>query len=190
MTSRTLTLEPDNPVNTTLLDEDRKAIYVVETEHKGPTTLTRVKDANGEVLATLEWRDVLPDKVTIGKNAQISLSSCTVSFKDDVGRKYTWEGNGPGMQLQLFAGDTSKTEPIARYVKSRKAIPGPSGRAAIPATIILAPRALEIRDEVVMSCLFLEKTRRSNENSSQNFADAYGTSESAPNFIAVQGGGV
>ncbi|TDL26380.1 hypothetical protein BD410DRAFT_518885 [Rickenella mellea] len=182
MTSRTLTLEPDNPVNTTLLDEDRKAIYIVGTEHKGSTTLTHVKDANGEILSTLEWREVLPDKVTIGKNAKISLSGWlkksmlpmthTVSFKDDVGRKYTWEGNGPGMQLQLFAEDTSKTEPIARYVKSRKAIPGPSGRAAIPATIVLSPRALEIRDAVVMSCLFLEKSRRSNENSTVNRADA------------------
>ena len=68
-----LTLSPDNPCNTTLLNEDGKELYHVHTEH-GSATTTFVKDADGQVLASLEWRDVLPDKVTLGQNSKGPMS--------------------------------------------------------------------------------------------------------------------
>ena len=70
--SATLTLSPDNPSNTTIYDADGKALYTVYTEH-GKETTTRVKNTDEEVLASLEWRDVLPDRVTLGKKAPMSL---------------------------------------------------------------------------------------------------------------------
>ena len=69
----TLTLSPDNPVNTKLLNEDGKALYTVHTEHGKSATLTHVQNTDDEVLASLEWRDVLPDKVTLGSKAPMSL---------------------------------------------------------------------------------------------------------------------
>lgn len=55
----------------------------------------------------------------------------------------------------------------------------------------MTDRALEIRDEVVMSFLFLEKTRRTNDTSIQSKADVLGTpSISVGNHIALHNGGV
>ena len=123
-----LTLSPDNPCNTTVYDADLKALYTVDTEH-GKATVTRVKNADGEILASLEWRDMLPDRVTLGKKAPTSIRdwlhtslvpfkesvlcfsypaciktdriSSDVDWKDNSGRKYKWRGNAPGRQLEV-----------------------------------------------------------------------------------------
>lgn len=68
----TLSLSPNNPCNTTLYDADEKALYTVFTEHDKETT-TYVKNADEEVLASLQWRDVVPDRVILGKKAPVSL---------------------------------------------------------------------------------------------------------------------
>ena len=69
-----LTLSPDNPSNTAILDADCKTLYVVETEHAKAATTTRVHDADGAELAALEWREVLPDRVTLkGGKGPMSL---------------------------------------------------------------------------------------------------------------------
>ena len=44
-----------------------------------------------------------------------------------------------------------------------------------PANLLLSKRALEIRDDVVLSFLFLEKSRRVNETTSQRSADVLAT---------------
>ena len=67
-----LTLTPDNPCNAALCDADGKALYTVHTEH-GKETVTYVKNADEEVIASLEWHDTRPDRVTVGKGAPVSL---------------------------------------------------------------------------------------------------------------------
>ncbi|KAI0661467.1 hypothetical protein C8Q70DRAFT_910873 [Cubamyces menziesii] len=188
-----LTLSPDNPCNTTLLNEDGKELYHVHTEH-GSATTTFVKDADGQVLASLEWRDVLPDKVTLGQNSKGPMSirdwlhtslvpfylKDDVDFKDDAGRKYKWRGNAPGRALELFSEDDRFQQPIAQFRKSRR---DPASGTVAPAALLLTARAQEIRDTVVISFLFLEKSRRTNETTSQNVADVL----SAPAMSAFTG---
>jgi len=199
MSFRTFTLEPDNVCNMSLRDEDLKVLYTTETVFPGSKTLTHIRNGDDEIIATLEWRDILSDKVTIGTKEKITLSSWlkkstmpfthTATFKDDAGQSYRWEGNGPGLQLQLFAEDSSSKEPIARFVKSHE---GNSPKVpATPAQLHISPRGLEIRDLVVLSFIFLEKSRRMNENSNQARADVLGTPGiTLPGFQAIQNGGV
>ena len=70
---------------------------------------------------------------------------------------------------QLFAEDDGYREPIARFLRARKAEP------MRPAQLVLTARGEEILDIVVISFLFLEKSRRTNETSSQNCVDAWST---------------
>ena len=67
-----LTLAPDNVSNATLTAENGERLYTVSTDH-AEKTVTTVRNAKDEVLATLEWRDVLPDRVTLGDGKQISI---------------------------------------------------------------------------------------------------------------------
>ncbi|KAI1787407.1 hypothetical protein LXA43DRAFT_1098327 [Ganoderma leucocontextum] len=183
----TLALTRDNPSNTTIIDADDKALYTVHTTHN-KETVTHVQNADEEELASLEWRDVLPDKVTLGNKAPTSLRDWLhtsvvpfylkddVSFKDDSGRKYKWRGNAPGRSLELFAEDDEYKEPIARFLRSRN-------DWQQLAQLVLTARAVQIRDLVVISFLFLEKSRRTNETASQNRADVLST----PVFSGVMG---
>ena len=68
----TLIMKPNNPVNTTLATEDGKVYYTAFTEH-GKTTRTEVRNATEEIIAVLDWRDVLPDKVTFGHHKTCSM---------------------------------------------------------------------------------------------------------------------
>ncbi|KAI0360162.1 hypothetical protein OH77DRAFT_1434456 [Trametes cingulata] len=195
----TLVLSPDNPCNAAVIDEQGKQLYTVYTEH-GKTTVTHVKNADDEVIASLEWRDVLPDKVTVGNKGPMSLRDWLhttlvpfyfkddVTFQDDAGRKYKWRGNAPGRALEvgqtvaftLFSEDDGFKEPIARFLKS---VRGRGDGTDRPATLLLTARAVQIRDTVVTSFLFLEKGRRTNETTSQNSADVLAT----PVLSAVTG---
>ena len=69
-----LTLTPDNVKNCTITDALGVIVYTVATEFTGKATFTRVRNAKDEIIATLEWRDVLSDKVTIGDRKSVSLS--------------------------------------------------------------------------------------------------------------------
>ena len=69
-----LTLTPDNPCNTTLVSHTGQILYIVSTEHTKKTTTTTVRNANQEVIASLEWRDVRPDRVTFGDKKDVSLA--------------------------------------------------------------------------------------------------------------------
>ena len=87
-------------------------------------------------------------------------------------------------RIQLYADDADPSSPIARFQMSRKS----SDR---PAALLLDARALEIRDIVVLSFLFLEKSRRATHNSTQHKADVLGTPYVSPNnFQAIKNGGV
>ncbi|KAI9000592.1 hypothetical protein BD414DRAFT_6328 [Trametes punicea] len=191
----TLTLSPDNPCSAAILDAHGKPLYTVYTVHGKSATTTHVKNADEQILASLEWRDVLPERVTLGRKGPMSLRDWLrtslvpfylkddVRFHDDAGRKYKWRGNAPGRTLELFSEDDNFTEPIARFLKSRKDRRESGEIWTTPATLVLTPRAVEIRDTVVISFLFLEKSRRTNETASQSAADAL----AAPPFSAVTG---
>lgn len=69
-----LALTPDNVSNTTLVSEAGECFYTVCTEHRKKETVTSVRNARDEVIASLEWRDVLPDKVAIGSNKPILMT--------------------------------------------------------------------------------------------------------------------
>ncbi|KAI0368755.1 hypothetical protein BV20DRAFT_947538 [Pilatotrama ljubarskyi] len=185
----TLVLSPDNPCNAAIVDELGQQLNTVHTEHD-KATITHVKNAEDEVIASLEWRDVLSDKVTVGNKGPMSLRDwlhtsivpfyrsdllhlCSdVTFQDNSGRKYKWRGNAPGRAMELFSEDDGFKEPIARFLKSIRNRGRDLDR---PATLLLTTRALEVRDTVVTSFLFLEKGRRTNETTSQNTADVLAT---------------
>lgn len=84
--------------------------------------------------------------------------------------------------MKLFADDFSSTNPIAKFVQ-------PSHRSTQPARLVISARALEIRDDVVLSFLFLEKSRRATENSTQHKADVLGTGGLSIGQSAVNNGG-
>ncbi|KAF8883018.1 hypothetical protein BD779DRAFT_1612370 [Infundibulicybe gibba] len=178
----TLILEPDNPCNTSIMDEDgSELMYRVSTEH-GKETVTRVKNAAGEVIASWEWKDVRSDIITLGNGTPVPTSTwlrkSMIPFKDTVtfqgfsGRKYKWKGNGPGMQFELYM-EADKAQPIARFQKSRH-IKNRSAR------LLIDERGQEIQDMIVVSFLVLEKSRRARENSTINRADAIGIPMSGP----------
>ncbi len=68
-----LTLAPNNPSNTIITSATGDVVYTVVTEHTKTTTTTQIRNAHEEVVASSEWRDVLPDKITIGNSKPISL---------------------------------------------------------------------------------------------------------------------
>lgn len=68
-----LIFTPDNPSNTTIKDEAGRVVYKVETVYPGSKTITQVRDAKGNVLAALEWHEFRSDRLTRGRNKEISL---------------------------------------------------------------------------------------------------------------------
>jgi len=173
-----LELTQDSPTHTNIIPVGGdKPLYTVSTQYaekKNPTTI--VFDSSGNLLASLEWRNVLADIVRYGdekaKPLRItSWMSCgiftgnKVTFKDEQGRKYQWQGyaswgRNVSPSLSLYA-DDSPDQPIVTYLRP----PGVSKPSdARPeeqrSKLILQPRALEIQDLAVVSWLFFEKARR------------------------------
>ena len=70
----TLTFTPDNPCNTTITSATGEALYSVVTEVTKKSTYTQVRDAKDEVIGSLEWRDMLPDRVTVKDQRPVSFS--------------------------------------------------------------------------------------------------------------------
>ncbi|EJF64669.1 hypothetical protein DICSQDRAFT_133398 [Dichomitus squalens LYAD-421 SS1] len=193
----TFTLSPDNPSNATIYDASGRALYTVATRRLWSGTTTYVMNVNGSVLASLEERDFLPNRVTIGKKPPVPLrnwlhtsladlsANANVSVKDALGRKYKWRGYAPGYggttsTLELYTKDDNYAEPIARFDRPQQRYEAGTryagaGTGAEPATLVLAGRALEIRDTVVISCLFLERARRKNESLEKSSAEALST---------------
>ncbi|KAI0806339.1 hypothetical protein BC629DRAFT_1487050 [Irpex lacteus] len=85
----TFTFSRDNPCNTTISRSPGEVVYSIVTENAPKATFTIVRDAGDEIIGSLEWRDVLSDRVIIGSNrpkSRIPLKS----------RKYRWKGLAPG----------------------------------------------------------------------------------------------
>ncbi|THH21294.1 hypothetical protein EW146_g231 [Bondarzewia mesenterica] len=183
----TFSLQPDNPCNTTLVDEDGAQVYAVQTDfsdEKKPKT--RVCDALGYCIAEWIWRDTRSDLLTLRDRPQIPASAwlhkSLVPIKDvyfaalslsktTSGGKYKWKNNSPGVYPQLFSAE-SKERPIARF---RPALKNPEGRKfppLQPAQLLLDARADEIRDMVIVSFLLLERRRREASTESENRASA------------------
>lgn len=68
-----LTLTPDNPCNAHLVSETGQTLYTVVTDTTKKATITQVRNAKDEVIASLEWRDVLSDKVTYGDRNPVRM---------------------------------------------------------------------------------------------------------------------
>ncbi|OCH95389.1 hypothetical protein OBBRIDRAFT_576072 [Obba rivulosa] len=187
-----LTLTPDNPCNTAITDVDGKVLYSVKTEH-GEDSVTYIRNGDDEVLASSKWREILPDKVTVGGKPPISVNDWLhksiipfvdeITFKDDAGRKYKWKGWSAGSSLELFTVDDDYKQPIARFLKPHKDH-STDPPTVSPAQLVLDTRAVEIRNTVIISFLLLEKTRRTRETSTQNKADVLGTP--ALNVLSAQ----
>lgn len=65
-----------NPCNCTITDgETSETLYIVETQHNDTKTVTYVRDGDGMNLATLEWRDIRSDLVTLGSAPPFSQRS-------------------------------------------------------------------------------------------------------------------
>lgn len=70
----TLTLTPDNPMNTTIASSLGSVLYTSTTESTNSMMFTRVHGASGEVLGSLEWRDVLSDRVILGDAPPVAFN--------------------------------------------------------------------------------------------------------------------
>jgi Family of unknown function (DUF6593) len=131
----TYTLTNDNPLNTSLVDfssEYPRPAYKVETHVSSSKTITTVRNSEEDVIASLEWRESFPDKVTIGDKPSVSLNSwmkpgllplryvhsnalersnysqcfiSPVSFRDDQGRKYQWKNVAAGLDMEVSGRD-------------------------------------------------------------------------------------
>ena len=71
-----LILQPDNPCNTVIADSDSgEILYTVTTTHPGYKTVTAIKNADGDTIASSEWRDVQSDIITLGNNKPVPSST-------------------------------------------------------------------------------------------------------------------
>jgi hypothetical protein len=75
MSTLTLILDPDCPWNCTLDDPEGYIIYDVKTAIKTETNYTFIRDGSDQVIATLKWRDVLPDMIMITEGQFMSVNS-------------------------------------------------------------------------------------------------------------------
>ncbi|KAF8581370.1 hypothetical protein K439DRAFT_225356 [Ramaria rubella] len=167
----TFTLTCDDMANTTLYssnDPQGKPAYTLITEVAGRTKITRVFNKAGDEIASLKG-----PYVTFPPNSKIDEKQKTVrlsnwmrqgffrgsvrSFMDKKKRKYQWRNDLLSGDLMLRAKDCPNA-PIARFQRSTQTS---SLFEISPAALMLSPRALEIQDTVVASCLFLEQSRRS-----------------------------
>ena len=69
----TLVMNPYNPANTTITAENGVVYYTSFTKHDGKTSSTEVRNSNNGVIASLEWRGILPDQVTFGRHYRVSI---------------------------------------------------------------------------------------------------------------------
>ena len=71
-----LILQPDNPCNTTITDSDSgEILYTVTTTHPEHKTITVIKNADGDTIASSEWRDVQSDIITLGNSKPVPSST-------------------------------------------------------------------------------------------------------------------
>ncbi|KAL4252331.1 protein of unknown function DUF6593 [Abortiporus biennis] len=180
-----LTLNIENLITCTFSSEDGTVQYslttIREEEDAGGTIISQIKNVRtgNKIIGQLKWRSLLPDCVLNEdgkwvsiwdwlKKSKIPLKS-DVFFTDNIGRKYKWKKHSPGYSLVLFAADDNYTTQIAQFNPLQKRIDPNNpmiSKSSIWTTSILSlkPRALEIQDLVVTSCLFLDKNYKDKIN--------------------------
>jgi len=171
-----LILESDCPWKTAIVDERGCTVYDVKTAFHEDSNYTAIRNERYEIIATLRWRDLLPDQIMFGEVAEfVSLNTWlkrnkmpmahNVKWKDNLGRGYIWQGNAPGLPLQLFSEDDKRTPIVIYHPSALKTNSRPTIRT--PPRLELSRRGQEIRDMVVISFVCLEKKRRTELNKIQ-----------------------
>ncbi|KIJ31444.1 hypothetical protein M422DRAFT_266820 [Sphaerobolus stellatus SS14] len=164
-------LTKDDPSNTSLIDsKTSKLAYMVTTEITKGHIITEIRNAAEQSIATLEWRDTLPDRVSykaektqsvnnwLKPKALLGPSESEVEFKDEQGRKFKWKAMQPTQSedgqivMELYAVDSPQS-PIATFQRSEE---------HSPAKMLLTPEAQELDDLCITTLLFQEKKRRRN----------------------------
>ncbi|KAJ3867005.1 hypothetical protein EV359DRAFT_35371 [Lentinula novae-zelandiae] len=188
-----LILESDNPYNTNMYDEkDGRILYQVMTEHQ-PEKVTRVRNVDGETIASWHWRDPKPDIIILGNGNPVPLGTWlkksimpfkdAVTFQDQIGRHFKWKGWGTGTastSLELYCEDDKK-HPIAHFVKSYSISSNQSdawntsNQQWVQARLLVDRRGQEILDLVVISFLVLEKGRRAELSTGHRTDSSMGT---------------
>lgn len=85
-----LTLTPDNVLNTTLVSESGERFYTVimQMTENGKRMTTEIRDFHDEAVATIQYHDVLPNKVAFGNDKPMFtgewLKKSLVPFKESV----------------------------------------------------------------------------------------------------------
>jgi len=167
----TLRLTEDNPIQTQILSETGEVLYTVTTSSSKWHTKTAIKrgscssSASGDeeapdesIVATLKWKDVLPDKVVGEDQPQINhckFLKSTASIFEISGKSYSWIGKGQHDQPQLQEDGVGGA--IVRFENARRNL---MTWEMDPATLWIHHRALDILDTVVVTFLVLEKNRR------------------------------
>ncbi|TFK75124.1 hypothetical protein BDN72DRAFT_892477 [Pluteus cervinus] len=176
-----LVLKPDHPCNTSITEgSSGKILYTVNTEvipqdHSAPRTVTFVRRASGDLVASFEWKGFKSDLVAFGEEEPMVASNWlkkssllfreTVTWKDSHWKFYKWKGFAPGLTLELYS-EMSKTQPLARFQKPRVPVVITNYRG-IPASLQIHPSlasSAELRDQIVLSFLYLEKVRRQRDH--------------------------
>lgn len=81
MSSLILTMDPDHPANTTFYTPSGNILYAVATRRESASknaamrVYTDVRNQYDELIATLEWRDVVSDKMSIRDKGEMTMTS-------------------------------------------------------------------------------------------------------------------
>lgn len=75
MSTETLTLDRRVPWKTAVIDSEGYVLYDVNTFLQGDTNYTVIRDEHDETIATVRWRDVLPDQIMLRMGTFVSLSN-------------------------------------------------------------------------------------------------------------------
>ncbi|KAJ3797617.1 hypothetical protein GGU11DRAFT_58840 [Lentinula aff. detonsa] len=121
-----LILESDNPYNTNMYDErDGRILYQVMTEQQHET-VTRVRNVDGETIASWQWRDPKPDIIVLGNGNPVPLNTWlkrsimpfkdSVTFQDQIGRHFKWKGWGTGPPLEVSHARLAFLKPVLQSI--------------------------------------------------------------------------
>ena len=75
LTTLTLSLHPDCHWNCTLDNPDDFIVHDVRTVVKMQTNYTFIRNASDQVIATVRWKDVLPDMIMLTEGSFMSVNS-------------------------------------------------------------------------------------------------------------------
>ncbi|KLO17206.1 hypothetical protein SCHPADRAFT_900837 [Schizopora paradoxa] len=131
--SRTLQFSVDDPCNTIIIDKTSgRTLYIVDTNRISISAtsdlriITDVYDSERRLIASLRWKDIVSDVVTMPSKSleeeplskwlkkSINPFKQTATFKDKLGRKYKWDTKG--LRLQFRVSTLSTFEDLATHV--------------------------------------------------------------------------